>query len=268
MSLETSLSFSIVTVTRNNLPGLRKTLESVQVQTDRDFEWIVIDGASEDGTVCFLETNRPDLDFPCRFVSEPDQGIYDAMNKGLARAKGDYVLFLNAGDCLADPSVLETVHRCVAEGAFDLIYGDAWEERDGQPSVLKPARSHTELARGLFTHHQAIFYRRAALRGLQYNITYAIAADYDFTVAVLARASAVRYLSYPICVFERGGVSQRHVRRGRAEQYRIRAARGMVSAPVNGWIYVLQAVASALKVSLPGAYWRFRNFLVSRAMAR
>ncbi|HRC25885.1 MAG TPA: glycosyltransferase, partial [Alphaproteobacteria bacterium] len=175
--------FSLVTVTRNNRSGLQKTASSIDAQMDRNFEWIVIDGASSDGTGLFLETlaaaRAPA--FAVRFLSEPDRGIYDAMNKGLVRARGAYLLFLNAGDRLAGPDVLKTI-RAAAQGAsYDIVYGDAWEDREGLDPVLKPARTHRQIARGLFTHHQAIFYRRHALQELSYDLRYLVAADYDLT---------------------------------------------------------------------------------------
>jgi putative colanic acid biosynthesis glycosyltransferase len=95
--------FSIITVTRNNLEGLRRTHVSLRAQSYADYEWIIIDGASSDGTVNYLEG------LAARSWSEPDEGIYDAMNKGLARARGDYLLLMNAGDSFAAPDVLQKI---------------------------------------------------------------------------------------------------------------------------------------------------------------
>lgn len=95
--------FSIITVTLNNLPGLRKTRDSVTAQQFQDFEWLVVDGGSSDGSVEFLQ------DCTANFTSAPDKGPFDAMNKGLERARGQYLLFLNAGDTLAAPDVLRQI---------------------------------------------------------------------------------------------------------------------------------------------------------------
>ena len=97
-------SLSIITVNRNNLAGLTRTIESVLGQTDRDFEYLVIDGASSDGSRELLE-QTPGIDY---WVSEPDAGIYEAMNKGLARASGEYLQFINSGDRLFEPDTIRS----------------------------------------------------------------------------------------------------------------------------------------------------------------
>ncbi|MCB9978038.1 MAG: glycosyltransferase [Rhodospirillales bacterium] len=272
MSSKIAPFFSLVTVTRNNLPGLQKTLGSVQVQTDQNFQWIVVDGASTDGTLDFLEdvAKSRRSHFPCTFLSEPDRGIYDAMNKGIGRACGDYVLFLNAGDQLAGPDVLKTIREAAGKTPFDIIYGDALEEREKPdlPPSLKPARSHRTLARGLFTHHQAIFYHSRALKSTRYNLSYHIASDYDLTARLLMRGGPVLYVPRPICLFERGGLSQRALHVGRREQFHSRAALGLVSPLANRLIYGTQLAASLLKSAAPGLYWAFRARRSSRAMAR
>lgn len=264
--------FSIITVTRNNLSGVQKTLSSLMAQSDRGFEWIVMDGASLDGTVDFIEgfiRNRAN-DFPCTFLSEPDRGIYDAMNKGIDRAGGDYVLFLNAGDQLAGPDILKTIREAAEGTPFDIVYGDALEERE-KPNLLptlKPARSHRDFARGLFTHHQAIFYHSGALQNTRYNLSYRIAADYDLTARILMRGGAALYVPRPICLFERGGLSQRAIHTGRREQFHSRAALELVPPLANRLIYATQLAASLLKSVAPGLYWAFRTRRASRAMAR
>ena len=101
---------SIITINRNNAAGLRKTIESVLSQTYRDFEYIVVDGASTDESVDIIRASAlqaEGLDFT--WISEPDNGVYQAMNKGIKRAKGEYCLFLNSGDFLIAPDVIERV---------------------------------------------------------------------------------------------------------------------------------------------------------------
>ena len=98
------MKLSIITINYNNLAGLQKTIESVVSQTFRDFEWIVIDGGSVDGSRELIERYANSFSY---WVSEPDKGIYNAMNKGIVVAKGDYLLFLNSGDWLCDEMALE-----------------------------------------------------------------------------------------------------------------------------------------------------------------
>lgn len=100
---------SIVTINRNNAAGLRKTIDSVVSQTFKDFEYIVIDGASTDESVEIIESYSDNITY---WLSEPDTGIYNAMNKGIMRAKGEYVLFLNSGDFLLDDNTIANVFAC------------------------------------------------------------------------------------------------------------------------------------------------------------
>src|SRR4051794_24669180 len=99
LAMSTPAPLSIITINRNNLSGLRRTLESVLAQTDRGFEYVVIDGGSSDGSQELLRATVG-IDY---WISEHDNGIFDAMNKGIATAHGDYLLFINSGDCLYEP---------------------------------------------------------------------------------------------------------------------------------------------------------------------
>ena len=110
---------SIITVNKNNAEGLRKTIESVVCQTFKDFEYIVIDGASTDESVAVIETYLANVTY---WVSKPDRGIYEAINKGIKVAVGEYCLFLNSGDYLSSDSILE---KAFSYGFFeDIVYGD------------------------------------------------------------------------------------------------------------------------------------------------
>ena len=239
--------FSIVTVTKDNLPGLRVTAASIAAQSFRDFEWLVIDGASADGTADVLATLH------CRFVSEPDSGIYHAMNKGLALATGRYLLFLNAGDALADADILATIARVAAWHDPDFIYGDALETS----GLYKKARSHKRLLLGMFTHHQAMFYRREKIGTLRYDDSYRIAADYGFTAAFLHSNLNAHYIPCAICLFENGGVSERQRKLGRGEQFDIRAR--FCPWWKNASIYAGQTITALVQQSMPGLYRRLRT---------
>jgi glycosyltransferase involved in cell wall biosynthesis len=110
---------SIITINYNNLAGLKKTVESVVNQTWHEFEYIVIDGGSTDGSSAYIESQSEHFDY---WVSEPDKGIYNAMNKGIAKATGEYLLFLNSGDHLFSETVLEENHSSITN--YDLVYFD------------------------------------------------------------------------------------------------------------------------------------------------
>ena len=233
--------FSIITVTCNHLDGLKRTHESLRVQNCVDYEWIVIDGASSDGTPEYLKTTN------AVWLSEPDRGIYDAMNKGIKRARGEYVIFMNAGDAFAAPDVME---KLAQHAGVDFIYGDALES-----GAYKSARSHTKHACGMFTHHQAMIYRRAAIGDLRYDTNYKIAADYKFTIEFLRRTKTTSCVAYPVCDFEPGGISQKKTGLGRKEQFAIRRELSVCSRGKNVKIYAAQAIAMALRRTMPLLYW-------------
>lgn len=232
--------FSIVTITRNNLDGFLRTRQSLDIQSFRDFEWIVIDGDSNDGTKNHL---------PDDAVSEPDKGIYDAMNKGIVNARGDYLLFLNAGDVLSDADILATLARAIAAEEPDFLYGDALETN----GFYKKARSHEKIDYGMFTHHQAMLYRRNKIGTLRYDTHYKIAGDYAFTRAFLQNCNRISYIPCAICIFETGGVSQRNMHLGRREQYKARQKAGCTCLK-NNFVYLGQSVAAAFKTATPRLY--------------
>lgn len=213
------MSISIVSVCYNNRAGLEETWNSVQSQSFQDWEWIVIDGASTDGTQDFLQSVE---EARLQWVSERDQGIYDAMNKGLERAGGEYVTFLNSGDVFGGPDVLAEVARSVqAQKMPDLCYGDAYEKTLDGSLLRKAALSHRRVWYGMFTHHQAMFYRRAFVDAQRYPTHYKIGGDYAFTAQLLARGGRAYYLPEPLCVFEKGGLSEQAAATGRADVWRV-----------------------------------------------
>lgn len=240
------MRFSIITVTRNNRAGLRATRQSLMAQDYRDFEWIIIDGASGDGT------QEEAAGYGARFYSAPDEGIYDAMNKGLALAAGTYVLFLNAADRLENAAVLGAV---AALPLYDFIYGDG---REG--NLLKRARPARQRLWSPLTYHQAMFYRRETIGALRYDTAYKIAADYKFTLEILARARTILYWPYPVCLYETDGLSQRNARQARFEMARIRREQRLCGPVANLAIVAAQSVAWTIRCRMPRlyGYWRGR----------
>ena len=206
-------TFSLITITLNNSTGLKKTAKSIEKQTLKDFEWLVIDGQSSDDSLDFLrevqrDANKNNKKF--RYITEPDDGIYDAMNKGMQQARGKYLIFMNAGDELAAANTLEIIAPHTLKKP-DFIYGDAIEpSENGGENVTKPARRYKDSPWGMITHHQSMVYSRLRLRDLKihYSLSYKIASDYDFTLRFLNNAKKLIYIPKPICIFEQGGISQ------------------------------------------------------------
>ncbi len=248
--------FSVVTVVRDDLAGLVRTHASLEAQQCRDFEWIVVDGDSRDGSRDWLEANRSRIGW---WRSAPDGGIYDAMNIGLGVASGRYVLFLNAGDALAEAGTLAAVATALAGAGWpDFCYGDAFETGPGGRLLLKPARSHRRVWYGMFTHHQAMFCRRAILAGLAFNPAYPVGADYAFTIEVLGRARSHHRVSRPVCIFAPGGCSQRMASSGRRDQSLIRKSL-LKHSIVRRWlIHALQLIVYNSRKYLPHVFCALR----------
>ncbi len=248
--------YSIITVCLNDRGGLHRTHASLADQTWHDFEWLVQDGGSVDGTPALLtRLTRPEPSWR----TAPDRGCYHAMNLALDRATGRFVLFLNAGDTLAGGDTLARLAPTISmKPEPDLAYGDAWEDTS-RGWRLKRARDHRSAAWfGMFTHHQAMIYRRAALGPLRFRQDYRIAADYAFTMEALGASRAVKRLDLPICRFAAGGLSQRSAALGRFEQACIRRDLLRLPAATVATIGALQRVSLMLRRGWPWLYGSLR----------
>ena len=116
---------TIITINRNNAAGLEKTMQSVLSQTGKDFEYVVVDGASTDESVAIIERLAPDFGDHLKWISEPDEGIYNAMNKGIRMATGEYIQVLNSGDSLVSPEVVDRMYAALEkEGRPSILYGN------------------------------------------------------------------------------------------------------------------------------------------------
>ena len=123
--MENTYQLSIITINRNNFSGLERTMQSVLSQTNKEFEYVVVDGASTDDSVAVIQRYAVSFGKRIKWVSEPDKGIYDAMNKGILKATGEYVQILNSGDCLASPDVTERMLLKLKEaGNPSILYGN------------------------------------------------------------------------------------------------------------------------------------------------
>ena len=197
------MKLSIITINFNNRDGLKKTINSVISQTFKDFEWIVIDGGSTDGSRELIEQYAEHIAY---WVSEPDKGVYQAMNKGVARANGDYLSFMNSGDVYADEKVLLNVFG--AAPCQDLLYGD-WilQYDDGQVRVEEPKALTLERLFFWSICHQAMFVKTTLLKQKGYDESYRIIADWKRWLEAVLEGCSVLYLPELICVFDCAGMS-------------------------------------------------------------
>jgi glycosyltransferase involved in cell wall biosynthesis len=207
------LRISTITVTFNCAELVHECLASVSEQSHDDVEHVVIDGASTDGTLDVLQAHRGSL---AVLVSEPDSGIYDALNKGIVRTDGEVVGLLHADDLYADSEVLARVAEAFVDPEVDAVYGDLVYVSKSDPSrVIRGWRagefSPARLRWGWMPPHPALFLRRSLYErfGL-FDTRYRIAADYDLMLRILSQLSGkVVYLPEVLVRMRMGGVSNR-----------------------------------------------------------
>jgi len=222
------MKFSIVTVAFKDLAGLKKTGQSIAAQVCRDYEWIICDGDSGVDVVRFLES----LGQRAKWVSEPDRGIYDAMNRGVSMSSGDYVVFMNAGDLFHNGDTLSRVEdKLQASSGADILFGGAMLSfpRSGMSVYRPPRLVEKSLWHGLPANHQATYYRKALLDKTPYDLRYRLCGDYYLSASLLRNGAIAEYLDHPLAVFEAGGQSYKQMGRLFFEPYLIQ--RDVLSLP-------------------------------------
>lgn len=209
------MNVSIVTVSFNSRLTIGDTLRSVAAQSHPDIEHIVVDGASEDAT---LEIVRREGGHVAKVVSEPDRGIYDAMNKGLRLATGDFVGFLNADDMLADRDAVARLAEFASRGDADAVFGDlVYVRAADMNSVVRYWTcgdfSRRRLRLGWMPPHPTFYVRRSRLTEVgEFDTGLRIAADYDFMMRCLTRPGVrTAYVPEVIVRMRLGGISNRSI---------------------------------------------------------
>lgn len=175
---------SVITVNFNNKPGLERTLKSIVAQTCRNFEYIIIDGGSTDGSKEVIKDFQRISGLPnFKYVSETDSGIYDGMNKGISMARGEYLLFMNSGDCFSSNNVLDLFCNKQIHTA-DLIVGRQHYIRNGKKSVCRRTYAEEVDEQFLISNtlpHQATFIKRELMQKLGgYRLDFRVVADWIF----------------------------------------------------------------------------------------
>lgn len=187
------MKISIITVTYNAASVLKRTLDSVKAQSWQQIEHLIIDGASKDETISMAETYKAQCPYEVVILSEPDKGLYDAMNKGLRLATGDYLVFLNAGDTLHAADTLETIVRS-AQPLPGVLYGDtAITDEQGKFLHLRRLRPPKKLSwksfrQGMLVCHQAFYALTDIAKDLPYDPRYRYSADVDWCIRVMKEA--------------------------------------------------------------------------------
>ncbi len=231
------MTFSIITITYNAAATLPATLRSVSQQTFADFEHLIVDGASTDETLA--EAARYNRDGRRHILSETDKGLYDAMNKGIRLAKGDYLLFLNAGDSFADSTTLRRFADA-AKDHPDIIYCDTMLVDSDRKIVGKRHLDAPEkltfgsFSKGMLVCHQAFCVRRDLVE--PYDLRYRFSADYDWCLRCLKKSRPERCvnLRFPGIHYLTDGLTDRNHAASLRERYRIMCRYyGTVPASLN-----------------------------------
>lgn len=202
---------SVITIVYNNVAAIERTMLSVLNQTYRNIEYIIIDGASTDGTKEIIQKYQEQI---AKFISEPDKGLYDAMNKGLALATGDYVLFMNSGDEIYAPETVSEVFATAPSG--DIYYGET-EMFDENWNSLGQRRHHApehfdwhSFKFGMNVSHQAIYIKRSLTE--PYNLAYKYSSDIDWILKAAKKSSNIVNTHLYVAKYLVGGVSkQKHL---------------------------------------------------------
>jgi len=215
--------FSIITVTYNASRWLERTVLSVRSQSYPNIEYIVVDGNSTDGTLDLIKKYQTSID---RLLIEPDEGLYDAMNKGLHLASGDYVWFINAGDTLySETTVQEIVNALDCERLPDIIYGEtAIMDSEGNSLAMRRLKSPENLSwqsfsMGMLVCHQSFLVKRTIAE--QYDLQYRFAADYDWCIRCLKKADTIFNTRLILSRFMEAGLSAANRKEALKERYRI-----------------------------------------------
>ena len=219
-----SPKFSIITITYNAANCLEKTIRSIINQSYSNIEYLIIDGASADDTVDIIKRYEANVFY---WMSEPDRGLYDAMNKGLQLSTGEYVWFINAGDLLYSDDTVEKIAILVKEGGMipDIIYGDSMIINEYSKELgLRRLRPPKQLAwksfrKGMLVSHQSFIVKRTIVP--LYNLQYKYSSDFDWCISCLKKAQVVLNTKLVLSCFLDGGLSTIQRKKSLKERYHI-----------------------------------------------
>lgn len=214
---------SIITICYNAASTITRTLRSVSAQTYPNIQYLIIDGASKDNTLELVRELAPEAEV----YSERDKGIYDAMNKGLDRATGDYVWYVNAGDALPSPTTVEDLVRatCTGDSLPDVLYGDTrlidTEDHDLGLRRLRPPHQldWRSFRSGMLVCHQAFVAKRSI--SPHYDLSYRFSADVDWCIRVLKEAKTTAFYPEPIALYLNEGTTTANHRASLIERFRV-----------------------------------------------
>jgi|SRR5690606_38918501 len=213
-------TLSVITIVYNNVQDIERTILSVTNQTYKNIEYIIIDGGSTDGTLDIVKKYESRI---ARWVSEPDNGIYNAMNKGLRAASGDYVLFMNSGDEIYDRSTVQQVFNCDANA--DIYYGETemydknWQSLGRRRHQAPEHFNWKSFKYGMNISHQAIYIKRAITD--PYDEYYKLSADIDWIIKAARKAKKIVNTHQYVAKYLVGGISKKRHLESLKERFEI-----------------------------------------------
>jgi putative colanic acid biosynthesis glycosyltransferase WcaE len=213
-----TIKISIVTVVFNGETNIRPTIESVLSQNFTDYEFILIDGQSTDNTMTIISEYKAKINV---LISEKDTGIYDAMNKGIERANGEWIYFLNAGDVFHNRMVLSKLFETNIKA--DLIYGK--HEADyGYFKRIHTPSNLSSLWKGMIFSHQGMIVRTQLLKTTAFNLSYSLSADYNFIYSLYKNGAAFLEVDVIFATLEAEGTSETNITKTHRQRWRISKA--------------------------------------------
>ena len=236
--------FSIITVTYNAEKVLEDTIQSVIFQTYRNVEYIIVDGASKDHTLEIVNKYHNRIN---KVISEPDKGLYDAMNKGIQLATGDYLCFLNAGDKFHDSETLQKiVHTLKGQELPDVIYGEtAIVDEEGHFLHMRRLSTPAHLnwksfKQGMLVCHQAFFVNRELAINHMYNLQYRFSADFDWWIRIMKKAKCLHNTRLTLIDYLNEGMTTKNHKASLKERFCIMAKHyGLISTILHhGWFVI------------------------------
>ena len=231
------MTLTIITINRNNATGLEKTMQSVLSQARNDFEYVVVDGASTDDSVAVIRCLALDFGERLKWISEPDKGIYNAMNKGIAMASGDYIQILNSGDCLVDENVTARMLEALKTNGFpSILYGNMLKEMPGGKMLNDTGFGGKEITLldmyiGTLNHSPAYILKSMFDKYGLYDESLKIDSDWKWYLqAIIFGGEKPVYTDIDVTLFDMNGISETN--KELARQERVQVLDELVPSPV------------------------------------
>lgn len=242
--------FSIITVTYNAEKVIEETIQSVITQSYKNYEYIIIDGASKDNTLSVIDKYK---DMISNVVSEPDKGLYDAMNKGIAAATGDYLCFLNAGDSFHEDDTLQLMVHSIDDNELpDVLYGEtAIVNKEGHFLHMRRLQTPEKLTwksfkQGMLVCHQAFFAKRSLAES--FDLSYRFSADFDWCIRVMKKAKTLHNTHITVIDYLDEGLTTQNHKASLKERFRIMAKHyGWISTVAHHVWFVIRLIVKPEK---------------------